>query len=97
MGRGKKCNECGSPMYAQNEKCEPKGTTAIYVCRNGTCSSVPPPKSQASLLSERKIVLPRRLAYFRLNENLTANSSCLGFSFGSLLGRRFEQGIAAGL
>ena len=37
MARGKRCPECGSPMYAQEEKHEPKGSWVIYVCRSGTC------------------------------------------------------------
>lgn len=40
MARGKRCPECGDPMYAQDEKYEPKGTTVTYVCRNGRCASV---------------------------------------------------------
>jgi hypothetical protein len=40
MARGRRCPECGSPMYAQDEKHEPRGTTVTYVCRNGTCASV---------------------------------------------------------
>jgi len=40
VGRGRRCPECGSPMYAQDEKYEPKGTTVTYVCRNGRCPSV---------------------------------------------------------
>jgi hypothetical protein len=40
MARGRKCNECKEPMYAQTEKYEPKGTMVTYVCRNGTCPSV---------------------------------------------------------
>ena len=39
MARGKRCPECGSTMYAQDEKYEPKGTWVTYVCRNGTCAS----------------------------------------------------------
>jgi hypothetical protein len=39
MAKGRRCPECGSPMYAQTEKHEPKGTTVTYVCRNGTCPS----------------------------------------------------------
>lgn len=40
MGRGRKCEECKQPMYAQDEKYEPMGTTVVYVCRNGQCPSV---------------------------------------------------------
>lgn len=40
MAKGKRCSECGSPMYAQTEKYEPKGTWVTYVCRSGTCKSV---------------------------------------------------------
>jgi hypothetical protein len=40
MARGKRCQECGSPMYTQDEKYEASGTTVAYVCRNGGCASV---------------------------------------------------------
>jgi hypothetical protein len=39
MAKGKQCPECRSPMYAQDEKYEPMGTTVTYVCRNGVCPS----------------------------------------------------------
>jgi len=40
MAKGKRCGECGSSMYAQTERHEPKGTWVTYVCRNGNCKSV---------------------------------------------------------
>jgi hypothetical protein len=40
MGKGRCCPECRSPMYAQTERHEPKGTTVTYVCRSGACPSV---------------------------------------------------------
>lgn len=40
MAKGKKCPECGTVMYAQDEKYEPKGTWVTYVCRSGVCPSV---------------------------------------------------------
>jgi hypothetical protein len=39
MARGKSCPECRSPMYAQDEKHEDKGSWVTYVCRNGACPS----------------------------------------------------------
>lgn len=40
MARGKRCPECGSPMYPQDERHDPKGITITYVCRSGACASV---------------------------------------------------------
>jgi hypothetical protein len=40
VARGQSCPECRSPMYAQKEDYQPKGTWVTYVCRNGRCSSV---------------------------------------------------------
>jgi hypothetical protein len=40
MAKGKKCQECGDPMYADKEDYQPKGTWVTYVCRNGRCASV---------------------------------------------------------
>lgn len=40
MARGKRCPECGSPMYAQDERRDAKGTMVTYVCRSGACASV---------------------------------------------------------
>jgi hypothetical protein len=40
MARGLRCRVCNQPMYAQEEKYEPKGTTVWYVCRNGVCPQV---------------------------------------------------------
>ena len=39
MAKGMKCPECKSPMYAMDERYEPKGTTVTYICRDGTCPS----------------------------------------------------------
>jgi hypothetical protein len=39
MARGKRCPECGSPMYAHDGRHEAQGTWVTYVCRNGTCPS----------------------------------------------------------
>lgn len=39
MAPTKYCPECRKPMYAQDERHEPKGTTVVYVCRNGDCAS----------------------------------------------------------
>jgi hypothetical protein len=39
MARDRKCEECKSPMYAQDEKYEPRVTTVTYVFRDGTCPS----------------------------------------------------------
>jgi hypothetical protein len=40
MARGLKCRVCNQPMYAQEEKYEPQGTTVWYVCRSGVCPQV---------------------------------------------------------
>ena len=40
MAKGLSCRECGEIMYADEEDYEPKGTTVVYVCRNGSCPSV---------------------------------------------------------
>lgn len=40
MAKGRKCPDCRTSMYAQDERHEPKGSWVTYVCRNGTCSSV---------------------------------------------------------
>lgn len=37
MAKGKKCPYCGTIMYAQDEREEPKGSWVHYVCRNGRC------------------------------------------------------------
>ena len=37
MAKGMTCPECRSPMYAQTEKYEAKGTWVTYVCRSGAC------------------------------------------------------------
>ena len=40
MARIRRCRECGSPLYAREERYERYGTTVWYVCRNGRCTSV---------------------------------------------------------
>lgn len=40
VAKGLKCQICRQPMYAQEEKYEPQGTTVTYVCRNGVCPQV---------------------------------------------------------
>ncbi len=40
MAKGRRCPACNHPMYAQDEKYEPKGTWVTYVCRNGDCKTV---------------------------------------------------------
>lgn len=37
MARGKKCPQCGHPMYAQREDVQPMGTWVYYVCRAAKC------------------------------------------------------------
>ena len=37
MAKGKKCPSCGSSMYAESEKEEPRGSWVVYICRNGKC------------------------------------------------------------
>jgi hypothetical protein len=40
MARGMSCPECGSAMYAQEEREEAEGVVVTYVCRDGACASV---------------------------------------------------------
>lgn len=37
MAKGKKCPDCGHPMYAEREDHQPMGTWVYYKCRSGTC------------------------------------------------------------
>jgi hypothetical protein len=39
MGRGLTCQVCRKPMYAGDEKYEPKGTWVTYICRWDECPS----------------------------------------------------------
>ena len=34
MAKGKKCSQCGFPMFAEREQVEAQGTTVWYACQN---------------------------------------------------------------
>lgn len=37
MAKGKKCPQCGYPMWAESEKKEPAGSWIVYECRAEKC------------------------------------------------------------
>lgn len=37
MAKGKKCPECGSPMWAKDETDHPAGTEVLYECVSRSC------------------------------------------------------------
>jgi hypothetical protein len=34
VAKGKKCSQCGFPMFAEREQVEAQGTTVWYACQN---------------------------------------------------------------
>ncbi len=37
MAKGRKCPHCGRPMFAVEEKDEPKGAWVVYECQDQKC------------------------------------------------------------
>jgi len=37
MAKGKNCPSCKTPMYAEREDDQAKGSWVFYKCRNGDC------------------------------------------------------------
>lgn len=38
MAKGKKCRDCGTPMFAEREEEQPKGRWVYYACRSSSCN-----------------------------------------------------------
>lgn len=39
MAKGRKCPNCGTPMFAEREENQPKGRWVYYACQNKKCKS----------------------------------------------------------
>ncbi len=53
MAPTKKCPECQMTMYGDEKKYEPRGTTVVYICRNGAC-----PSAKRGYPSQEKVFVP---------------------------------------